>query len=206
VPASGAGAVVLNVTAVAPTTPGFVTVFPGAPGTPPPTASNLNFAAGEIAANLVITKLNPDGTVNFYNHDGATHLVADVLGWFPATSTSYVSLTPQRLLDTRNGTGIGPVVVGPRSSFDLQVTGSSVPANATAVVLNVTAADVSGPSFVSVWPAGTGRPNASNLNLAAGDVVPNLVIVKVGAGGRVSLYNHDSTTSLIADVVGYMTG
>ncbi len=75
----------------------------------------------------------------------------------------------------------------------------------TAVVLNVTAVDPSAGTYVTAWPTGEGRPNASNLNIPPGDTRPNLVIVKVGAGGKVSFYNDAGNTDLIADVAGYYT-
>ena len=84
VPAVGAGAVVLNVTVTEPTAPGFVTVYPT--GAERPTASNLNFVPGQTVPNLVIVKLGRGGVVSFYNLQGATHLVADVAGWFPEGS------------------------------------------------------------------------------------------------------------------------
>ena len=50
---------------------------------------------------------------------------------------------------------------------------------------------------------GCGRPVASNLNFTPGETIPNLVIVQVGAGGKISLYNREGSTDVIADVVGY---
>jgi hypothetical protein len=47
------------------------------------------------------------------------------------------------------------------------------------------------------------RPNASNLNLAAGEVRPILVIVKVGTAGKIRLYNNSGSTHLVADVAGW---
>ena len=44
-PATGVGAVVLNVTATGPTAQGYLTVYPT--GGTRPTASNLNFMPGE---------------------------------------------------------------------------------------------------------------------------------------------------------------
>ena len=82
VPASGVGAVVLNVTATGPTTGGFVTVHPT--GQPRPGSSNLNFVAGQTIPNLVIAKVGTTGQVSLYNDSGSTHLIADVAGWFPA--------------------------------------------------------------------------------------------------------------------------
>ena len=64
-----------------------------------------------------------------------------------------------------------------------------MPAGATAVVLNVTVTDPNYTGFVTVWPAGAAVPLASTLNYTFGQTVPNLVMVKLGAGGQVSLYN-----------------
>jgi hypothetical protein len=120
-------------------------------------------------------------------------------------------LPPARILNTRPG---GPAVggtigpVGNGQSFELQVTGvGGVPADATAVVMNVTYADSGGDGFITIWPAGSTRPNASNLNTVKnGPPTPNLVTVQVGSGGRVSFYNFGGNVNLIADVAGYYRG
>jgi len=119
----------------------------------------------------------------------------------------FVPLTPVRILDTRDGTGgiTGPIAAG--GSFELQVTGvGGVPADATGVVMNVTGTEATDLSFITVWPAGEPRPNASNLNLTPGQNLPNLVTVKLGAGGRLGFYNYAGTTHLAADVAGYYVG
>jgi len=116
-------------------------------------------------------------------------------------------VAPSRILDSRtvNGGWSGKLAAG--TSRTLQVTGlaggSSVPAAASAVVLNVTATGASAGSFVSVWPAGTAQPNVSSLNFGAGETIPNLVTVKIGAGGKVSFANAVGTVDVIADVVGF---
>src|SRR5439155_327247 len=61
VPAAGASAVVLNVTAVTPSGSGFLTVYPS--GTPRPNTSNLNWVPGKTVPNLVETPIGPDGKV-----------------------------------------------------------------------------------------------------------------------------------------------
>ncbi|TPG18364.1 hypothetical protein EAH86_08350, partial [Pedococcus bigeumensis] len=184
VPASGVGAVVLNVTAVAPTRSGYLTVFPS--GQVRPTASNLNFVAGQAVANLVIVKVGAGGKVALYNSSGQTHLVADVMGWYPSGS-EYAALAPSRVLDTRAGVGAPKAAVGSGGLVDLQVVGrGGVPASGVgAVVLNVTAVAPTRSGYLTVFPSGQVRPTASNLNFVAGQAVANLVIVKVGAGGKV---------------------
>ncbi|MBW3546662.1 MAG: fibronectin type III domain-containing protein [Actinobacteria bacterium] len=83
VPATGVGAVVLNVTAVGPTAPSHLTVWPT--GAARPNASNVNFVAGQTVPNLVVAKVGANGQVSVYNNAGSTDLVVDVAGWF-ATS------------------------------------------------------------------------------------------------------------------------
>ncbi|MGB8861236.1 MAG: hypothetical protein WCC60_18405 [Ilumatobacteraceae bacterium] len=109
-----------------------------------------------------------------------------------AAAPGFTGVTPARLLDTRNGVGAPAAPVGPAGSINLQVTGrGGVPASGvTAVVLNVTAASPTATSYLTVWPTGAAQPNASNLNYVAGQTVPNLVIVKVGTGGQVSLFTR----------------
>jgi hypothetical protein len=108
-------------------------------------------------------------------------------------------------LPTIDGLFDGGGAVGHGQTLDLTVTGrGGVPATGVgAVVLNVTATEPTASGFVTVYPTGTQRPNASNLNFVAGQTTPNLVIAKVGDGGKVSLFNFAGSTHLIADVVGW---
>ncbi len=202
------GAVILNVTSTEADTASFVTVWPT--GDPRPNASNLNTAPGQDTPNLVVAKLGAGGQVSLYNNAGTGHLVADVVGWIP-TGTSFVPQAPARLLDTRPGqatadgqfAGLGPI--GPAATIDLTVAGrAGLPSTGVAaVVVNVTSTASDTASFVTVWPTGDGRPNASNLNTEPGQDTPNLVVAKVGAGGQISLYNNAGTGHLVADLVGW---
>ena len=77
-----------------------------------------------------------------------------------------------------------------------------VPGDASAVTLNVTSTGSLGAGFATVFPCGTPRPNTSNVNFAAGSTVANAVTSKVGADGKVCIYN-DAPTHLIVDVNGF---
>ena len=90
----------------------------------------------------------------------------------------------------------------------LRVTGQGgVPkSGVTAVAVNVTVTDPTAVSFLTVYPSGGSRPLASNLNYVAGQTVPNLVIVKVGADGFITLYNHSGAVHVIVDVAGWFSG
>jgi hypothetical protein len=112
---------------------------------------------------------------------------------------------PVRLLDTRRGLGAAQAPLGPGASIDLQVTGvADIPTSGvSAVVLNVTAVTPTTGTYITVWPTGATMPYVSNLNLAGGAVRPNLVTVKVGSGGQISLYNANGSVNLVADVQGF---
>ncbi len=206
VPASGVTAVALNVVATNASGPlSWLTVWPT--GETRPWASNLNFDAGVSVPNLVVARVGADGRVSMYNDRGTVHVAADVQGWFTGdtTGSTYVPRDPVRILDTRDGTGGRSTKLGPGQTMELKVTEvGTVPAGATAVVLNVTATNVSGPeSYLTVWPSGNTRPVASNLNFTGGQTVPNLVIARVGEGGKVSIYNDVGTVDVVADTQGY---
>ncbi|MFT3792480.1 MAG: hypothetical protein QM741_15775 [Rudaea sp.] len=206
--ASGLGAAILNFTVASPTAPGYLTVWPNTSAQPP--TSNLNFVAGLTVPNLVIGKVGTDGKVAVYNSAGSTEVIADLEGWFPASS-ELASLVPARLMDTRSGAttvdgtfaGTGALAAG--GSVNLTVLNrGGVPASGVgAVVLNVTVAGASAPGYITVWPTGSTKPLASSLNFVAGQVVPNAVIARVGTGGKVSLFNSSGSTHLVVDVVGW---
>ena len=114
-------------------------------------------------------------------------------------------MVPTRLLDTRNGTGGWLGTLGHTQTIDLPVGGKAgVPANASAVVLNVTATDTTGAGYLTVFPCGGAVPLASNLNFTAGDTRANLVTVRLGSDGKVCFYSY-GRTSVIADITGYLS-
>jgi len=211
IPAVGADAVILNVTATDPITAGYITAWPS--DQPRPPTSNLNFDPGQTIPNLAISKLSSSGQVSLYNSTGATQLIADVMGWFPAASDLH-TLAPARLLDTRPGVGqtvdgnyAGTGAVAPQGWKQLAVLGrGNVPANGVgAVVLNVTVTGPTAPGYMTVWQNGMPQPLASNLNFVANQTIANLVIVKVGpALDEISLSNSSTgSTHMVVDVVGW---
>ena len=125
--------------------------------------------------------------------------------------SSFSSVVPARLLETRSGPGLitidgqfqGGGAIAAGTTTELLVAGrANVPSDATAVVLNVTATDTHSPGYVTVYPCGTPQPTASNLNYTTGQTIPNAVITKIGTDGKVCLYTL-TTTHLIADINGY---
>ena len=203
-------AAALNVTITEPTTATYLTVWPSDAGRP--LASNLNAVAGETRPNMVIARLGPDGTVRIYNHSGTAHVVVDLLGLFasdriPVLGGQFVGTTPVRILDTRGALGgRASTPLGAGETAAIVVVGrGGVPADATAVVMNVTATEATAPGYLTVWPDGDNRPTASNLNMVAGDTVPNLVVVPLGPDGTVDVFNLAGSTHVLFDVVGWFS-
>ncbi len=126
------------------------------------------------------------------------------------TPSTYTPVTPKRILDTRSGVGAPAAKIGPGEVVSLDVRGvqtaqGAVPANASAVVLNLTVTGTTSSTDVRAYPSGTGVPGSSNLNATAGATVPNLVTVALGSNGAISLRNSGGTVHLIGDIAGYYT-
>lgn len=195
VPAT-ATAVLLNTTVTQTDAQGFLTVW--GCGSPRPNASNLNYVANDEAANLVAVKVGSAGQVCFSAGEAATHLVVDVSGYFDNSGSLYNAVAPERFVDTR----IGGAKVQADGTLAVTVAGvGSVPANATSVILNATVNQPGSPGFLTVWPCGTPRPLASNVNFSSFDVA-NLVAVRIGSDGQVC-FSPNQATHVIADVMGW---
>jgi len=203
VPASGVSAVALNVTATGPTVSSFLTVYPSDGARP--LASNLNFDPGQTIPNMVVVRVGADGKVGLFNNAGTVDVIFDVVGWYGSTGDSYNALPPQRILDTRTGAGDtgGAFQTGEQRSEQVLNVGGVPASGVTAVILNVTVTEPTGASYLTVFPSGTGAPNASNLNFTPGLTIPNLVVARVGNDGKVAVFNNAGNVHVIFDVVGW---
>ncbi len=147
------------------------------------------------------------GTLTIASNTQAVSVSLSVTGHGGSIGT-YHPVTPTRILDTRYATGGHLGVVGPGGIVHLKVDGvGGLPASGvSAVVLNVTVAGGTTSSFLTAYPDGAGRPNASNLNFTKNKNQANSVTVGVGSDGVVDLYNSTGSTNIIADVFGYFVG
>jgi alpha-tubulin suppressor-like RCC1 family protein len=207
VPSSGVSAVVLSVTVTDTTSIGYLTVSPT--GTTRPVVSNLNWSAGATIPNAVTVKVDTNGQVDLYQSGpGSANVIVDVAGYYidgaVVAPGGFTALAPSRILDTRNG-GNGGGKLASNETRDLTILGSGgIPANVSAVVLNVTITDTTSTGYLTVFPSSTNPPLASNLNWSPGLTIPNLVTVKVGGNGKVSFFQSGpGTASLVVDVAGY---
>ncbi|MBK5306060.1 MAG: hypothetical protein JJD92_05170 [Frankiaceae bacterium] len=206
-----ATAVVLNVTATRADASTDIRVYPTppSPALPPPTVSNLNLVAGATAANLVTVKVGDQGYVRLRNGAGWVDLIGDLSGYYieGASGASYTGATPRRLLDTREA-GQGPAfAAGEARTLSVRGGSTGVPANASAVALNVTAVSPTRVTDLRVYPtrAGGATPTVSNLNPAPGNVTAAAVIAAIGEDGTVSIRNAAGTVHVLLDLAGWYT-
>jgi len=193
VPADATAAVV-NVAAVNPSAPGFVTVYPCSDGVPD--TSTLNFVAGQTVANTTIAALSGMGQLCVWTY-AETDILVDVTGWLGPRGTSRLTpIGPTRVLDTRSGIAGTRLDAGATMEVDFS---GAVPAGSSAVALNVTAVNAAAPGFLTVFPCGA-RPNTSTVNFVGGEARPNNTIVGL-AGGKVCIYS-DVVTDVLVDLVG----
>ena len=209
VPTTGVSAVMLNVTVTVPTAVGYVTVYPSGSG--PPLAASLTFSAGQTVPNLVVVRVGNGGRVSIFNAAGSAHVVADVSGWYSDGSAGspaggrYAAVAPSRVLDTRDGTGATAGPLGAGQAVDVQVAGlGGVPSTGvSAVALDVTVTGPSTMSYLTVSPSGSPTPLAANLVFVAGQTTTNMVVAKVGAGGKVSIFNAIGSAHVVVDIAGW---
>jgi hypothetical protein len=224
-------AIAVYFTVVSPSTAGYITAYPGNVVTPP-VASTVNFRAGDVIGNNAILKLDQSVTATT-NHFkvftySATHLVADVVGYYakpvalPLASLSsdlvYTPLTPCRIVDTRNpAAATGAITAGLTRSFvgwydsytfqggDNSDCGLPFSTNNAAIVVNFAVVYPDRAGYITAFPADKTKPVAATVNFVAGDVKGNNTILKLNQTTGQADFNVYSyaTTDLVADVVGY---
>ncbi len=205
---AGATAAVLNITIAGSSAWGYVTVFPAGGSTPD--SSNVNVdGPGRVVANLVHVKIGAGGAADIFRST-AMGLVVDLVGVYvpvtaggPGSQDGRLVTLPagaQRVLDTRGQPSIGG---GQTRSVDVATAG--VPANASAVVVNLTVVDAR-VGYWSAIPDGQSFAATSSLNVDRDNQTrAGQAIVNLSASRRFNVYT-ESGGKLLVDVVGYFTG
>ncbi len=227
---ANAEAVVATVTAItnAQAISGYLTVYPA--GTNPPTASSLNYIPNDVVPNLVTATMGESGAIEILSSGANTNIVVDVMGYYAPKSSTFGSAdtfsplsTPVRVLDTRCAMNTPPSYCsgehipsvnnvpapGGGKVISIQVTGvDNVSADATAVSMVLTAASPTDSGYITVFPASSDAspPETSNVNFKAGSTTADSVIVPVGTGGFISIYNYSATpTNVVVDINGWFS-
>jgi len=222
-----AEAAALNLTAVAGTSFTYLSIFPTSndgscqygPSNPAP-SSTINVIAGIAQANRVLVPLGPAATglpktdVCVYNSLGNINFLLDANGWFDspgaAAGTQFQPIGPSRVCDTRAGQGTpcSGHTLGPNTALLVAVAGlGGIPMTGpTAIIANLTAVFGSQGTYLALYPADVTRPNASDLNVQAFMVLPNLAVVQLSSlapAGDVDLYNSLGNIDGVLDVEGW---
>ncbi|MEO5722996.1 MAG: SGNH/GDSL hydrolase family protein [Ilumatobacteraceae bacterium] len=197
-------AATLNVTAVAPAGPGYLSVLPGpctSAAMPPPATSTVNVATAQNAAASATVGI-VDGQICVYTFVD-TDIVVDLqsLHYLPSAPTTpatgeITAIDPQRVLDTRKTTRLAAGVPLP---VDLSALVGS-PAM-SAVIVNLTAVLPSASGFLTLYPCSESRPEVSNVNYVAGQIVANRATVATAGG--LCLYSL-AATDVVIDVEGWV--
>ena len=188
-------------------------VYLGPDFTATPSSSTINFKAGDTIANGVTGALAVGGSLSatYMAMAGTTSLIFDVTGYFTpdTTGSTYHSLTPARILDTRVNNGLGgKFSAGIPRTFQVTGRGGVPLLNITAVTGNLTVTDVTNGWAVYLGPDFTAEPTSSTINFGVGDTIANGVTVALADNGTLSatyLSTSGNTASLIFDVTGYFT-
>lgn len=128
------------------------------------------------------------------------------------TSSGIQPLTPTeglvtRVLDTRKTSALGA-----RKILTVTLAGeqanAGIPATASGVLANLTVVHARRSGFLTLFPAGEARPLASSINFDTyQSAYANHLLIKLGAGGKVSIYNGSAApVHVLLDVTGYIVG
>ena len=124
----------------------------------------------------------------------------------PAAVTGLITLSPQRIMNTRPTGKIGSRTgTTAATTFNVYGKGGLPSSGINAVVLNVTVVDPevgNEGGYLSVYPCASGLPDVSNLNFTNGTTIPNTVIAPVDPSGNICFYSYGKT-HVLTDVSGY---
>jgi hypothetical protein len=205
IPASAA-AYSLNVAVVPKARLGYITVWPA--GQSQPFVATLNSLDGRIKSNAAIVPAGTSGAISVFATD-TTDVILDINGYFVPgavpTASAFYPLTPCRVADTRNSTGLlgGPGLTAKTTrTFPIAQSSCNVPPNAQAYSLNFAAIPKGPLGYLTAWPTGKPQPLVASLNALTGTVTANAVVVPAGTGQAVDVFTTNDT-DLVIDINGY---
>jgi hypothetical protein len=218
VPSNGVAAVVLNLTAIGPTseTGGFLTAFPANSGNKIPLASNVNFSIDQTIPNRIIIPVGTNGMISVYNFSGFTDIAIDVNGWFSDGSVAdpqgllFTATSPYRICDTRTGTGSPPNQCSGKSLTAANVLNVNIsnqayiPSTAAVLVGNATITNTTAISYLTIYPSNLSSPPViSDLNWQPNTTIANMIEVSLSPSGSISVTSPFGSADLIIDVSGW---
>ena len=135
----------------------------------------------------------------------AVSCAAAPAGTAPASAplASFVPTTPQRLVDTRDGTGGVSGRIGAGCTLRLDMAATGIAASADAFALSLTGISPDG-GYLTLYPCASGLPATSNLNTRPGVPTPNLAVARPDDDDLICIFSS-AETHLLVDVTGWWT-
>ena len=207
VPATGVGAVVLNITAMNSVSSGYFTAYSCGQR---PRLWNLSFSKNTPTAAMTIVPVKSlTGEVCIYS-SAETDIMVDVMGWF--APADFGIITPQRIADTRESRpqglrSVDKVMISGTKQLTLKLTGlPEVPMPSDriqAVVLRVSARALTMNGYVTVYPCGD-RPRKVSVRLIAGQMSGSTVIVPLHPTTRSICVYSSALSDVVVDIAGWI--
>ena len=191
-----ATAVSASFTVTEPGAGGFLTAFNCLGGVP--AVSTLNYERLQTVSNQAIVPLDR-GDICLYSL-ATSHIVIDVNGYVAPTGTqTFNPVQPERLLDTRN---TGTLQAGVRMVVAMTGGQGQVPSGATAVAVNLTAAQPRTDGWIRAFPCDQPEPSTSSVSARYTRNIASSAIVPLAADGTICLTSM-MTTDIVVDVTGW---
>jgi parallel beta-helix repeat protein len=125
----------------------------------------------------------------------------------PAAATSFYSVAPCRMVDTRNPAGPfgGPALAANTQRTFPLISQCGVPATARALSVNVTATQPAAAGDLRLFPGGSLAPLVSTINYRTGQTRANNAVAALGAAGDLTVQCDQAAgmVHLVIDVNGY---
>jgi len=124
----------------------------------------------------------------------------------PPTGTDFYTVTPCRILDSRDPELGGPSPFPAGSQSAVTIAGHcEFPTTAVAVSLNVTVTAPTAQGHLRLFPSGAALPLVSTINYVAGQTRANNAVTPLGAAVALAVYVNQGSGSVhvIIDVNGY---
>ncbi len=134
--------------------------------------------------------------------------VAGVCTGEPLVGLDYHTVTPCRLVDTRNADGpLGGPALQPSADRTFLLSDTcGIPSTAKAVTVNVTVIQPTGTGYLTLFPSNQTAPVASTINFIPGVIRSNNATVQLstnGTGGVAVKNGSAGTSHFVLDVTGY---
>jgi hypothetical protein len=173
----------------------------------------MNSPAGRVLANSILVPAGPDGSIEIYAY-AKTDVIVDITGYFGAddgrNGMFFYPITQCRVSNTADPSftgSFGGPAFGDLSTRTISIPASprcpGLPSTAKAWALNTTVMPGGhAMPFLTAWPTGSSKPNASIINAFQGQTVSSAAIIPAGQAGAIDVFTY-LQTQVALEISGY---